>query len=311
MIEIVEIDSATADDGLLAQLARVQSSAMAEEGDGTPAPTEAERVARYRNPVVPMRYWLAFLNGRPAGFAYLGGSPTFVTTHVGVLPPFRRCGVGTALFERVREAAHDRALPSFVAHHSSLAGAVFAQRMGGHDDQRDVKSILRLHEVELPAPTPPPGVELRTWLGACPDELVESLVVARSAISDAPTPGELALPPWTVERQREDERSVVARGVESQTTAALEGAEVVALSVLRVHPGAYAVTDDTATLPAHRGRGLATAVKLESLRRLREARPDVELVGTMNAEGNAAMLAINRKLGFEPTVVLTTAVVTL
>jgi GNAT superfamily N-acetyltransferase len=311
VIEIVDIDSATADDGLLAQLARIQSLAMAEEGDGSPAPTEAERMARYRNPLAPMRYWLAFLDGRPAGFAYLGGSPSFVTTHVGVLPPFRRNGVGTALFERVREAARERELPSFAAHYSTEAGAVFSQRMGGRDDQRDVKSILRLRVAQLAEPSPPAGVALRTWVGACPDELVESLVIARSAISDAPAPGELALPGWTVERQRDDEQALLGRKVESHTTVAVEDSEVVALTIVRVQPGSFAVTDDTATRPEHRGRGLATAVKLESLRRLRESRPDVELVGTMNAERNAAMLAINRKLGFEPMVVLTTAVVTL
>lgn len=70
-------------------------------------------------------------------------------------------------------------------------------------------------------------------------------------------------------------------------------------------------TDDTTTVPAARGRGLALAVKIESLRRLRAERPDVERVGTKNAEQNEAILAINRKLGFVPVLTLTASVVTL
>lgn len=38
------------------------------------------------------------------------------------------------------------------------------------------------------------------------------------------------------------------------------------------------VTDDTGTAAEHRGKGLARAVKVESLRRLREDHPEVEAV---------------------------------
>jgi hypothetical protein len=39
-------------------------------------------------------------------------------------------------------------------------------------------------------------------------------------------------------------------------------------------------------------------VKSESLARLRRERPDVLLVGTTNAEENAAIRAVNERLGF-------------
>ena len=57
--------------------------------------------------------------------------------------------------------------------------------------------------------------------------------------------------------------------------------------------------------------GLAYAVKLESLRRLRADRPDVEVVRTVNAEHNTAMRAVNTKAGFVPVATLTTTVLTL
>jgi RimJ/RimL family protein N-acetyltransferase len=97
-------------------------------------------------------------------------------------------------------------------------------------------------------------------------------------------------------------------------TVAVDGrGEVGAFTDVRTSPppSPVAGTDDTATAPWARRRGLATAVKLESLRRLRAERPDVEVVRTMNAEGNVAMRAVNTRLGFVPCAYLTTAVVSL
>jgi hypothetical protein len=105
----------------------------------------------------------------------------------------------------------------------------------------------------------------------------------------------------------------VERRRELRVTAALdERGEVSAFTDLRVSPGSrHAVTDDTGTLAMHRRRGLARAVKLESLRRLRLDHPDVRTVATMNAEENAAMRGLNSSLGFRPTVTFTTATLSL
>jgi len=88
--------------------------------------------------------------------------------------------------------------------------------------------------------------------------------------------------------------------------------EVGAFTEVRVSPGtALAFTEDTATVLEHRGQGLATAVKLESLRRLRADRPEVEVVTTMNAEDNRAMRRVNERVGFAVAATLTTATITL
>jgi GNAT superfamily N-acetyltransferase len=111
-------------------------------------------------------------------------------------------------------------------------------------------------------------------------------------------------------RGRLDEARWAARG---DTTVALEAGEVVALTGVRVPPAPAreAITDDTATVASARGRGLARAAKLENLRALRELRPDVERVSTRNAEQNAAIPAVNARIGFQRERTVTTAVLTL
>ncbi len=92
------------------------------------------------------------------------------------------------------------------------------------------------------------------------------------------------------------------------TVAIADGGEIGAFTELRVsRDSTLGFTDDTATVAAHRGRGLARAVKVESLRRLRDDHPEVEVVSTSNAEENAAMRRLNESVGFRPTVVETTA----
>jgi GNAT superfamily N-acetyltransferase len=85
--------------------------------------------------------------------------------------------------------------------------------------------------------------------------------------------------------------------LESSTAVLDEGGSVVAFSFLYV-AGERAQHGFTGTVREHRGRGLATAVKRSALRTAAER--GVTRVTTSNAEENAAMRAINRKLGFEP-----------
>jgi RimJ/RimL family protein N-acetyltransferase len=128
-------------------------------------------------------------------------------------------------------------------------------------------------------------------------------------MDDAPAPDELELPTWTAETVRASEESLAARQREMRLTVALGAAgEVGAFTELHHSAGStLGFTDDTGTVAAHRGRGLARAVKLESLRRLRDDHPEVEVVSTSNAEENAAMRHVNESVGFRPTIVLTTA----
>jgi RimJ/RimL family protein N-acetyltransferase len=132
-------------------------------------------------------------------------------------------------------------------------------------------------------------------------------------MDDAPGSEEIDYPTASAERVRASEDSLIERAREMRVTVAMrDDGEIGAFTELRVTRGAIvAVTDDTGTVAAHRGHGLARAVKLESLRRLHADHPAVEIVATMNAEENAVMRHINESVGFRPAATLTTATLTL
>jgi len=312
VLRVEEIDARTAPDELLLALHEVEEACSHERPFRDPSLS----LAYYRHWSDGIRRrWLAWDGDKVAGGAVLMvPAPTFVVADVLVRPEARRRGVGTALLGAVKDAAREEGVASFFGHHHEEAGAAFARAAGAVDDQCDVAAALPLREVELPEPRLPAGWRLRSWTGPAPEELVESYARARGAIDDAPAPGGATLDPIDVAWVRAMEQTAADRGREVRATIALdERGEVGAFTDVRVSapPSPIATTDDTATVPWARRRGLAYAVKLESLRALRDARPDVEIVRTLNAEHNTAMRAVNAKLGFVPTAVLTTSILTL
>jgi len=81
--------------------------------------------------------------------------------------------------------------------------------------------------------------------------------------------------------------------------AVVSAGEPVAYAALSVDPSTRRGRNEgTATAAGHRGRGLATLAKLAQLRWA--AANGIERVVTDNDERNAPMLAINRRLGYEP-----------
>jgi len=138
---------------------------------------------------------------------------------------------------------------------------------------------------------------------------VEAVVRARAAMDDAPDPAGMDYPTYTAEMLHQSEASLASRNREMRLTVALrEDGLIGSFTELRWSAGStLGFTDDTGTVRECRGLGLAKAVKVESLRRLRADHPEVELVKTSNAEENAAMRHINESVGFVPSLVDTTA----
>jgi mycothiol synthase len=307
VLHVREIDARTAPDAVLLTLHEIEQACLPERVPGDPGRSAAEAIAFFRHqPVTHETFnWLG-----DGGFAslYIHG-PKAAFVHLFVRPERRRRGLGKALLDDVRTRAAERAVEELHGQHATPAGAAFAVRFGATPGQREVRSLLRLRDAELPEPSPPAGWGVRTWLMRVPDEQLAAYVRARAAMDDAPGSEEIGYPTASAARVRASEDSLIERGREMRLTIAMgESGEVGAFTELRISRGSsVAFTDDTGTVAAHRGKGLARAVKLESLRRLRADHPEVELVTTMNAEENAAMRHINESVGFRAVATLTTA----
>jgi GNAT superfamily N-acetyltransferase len=283
-----------------------------EENPGSPYRTRAETEAFLRNPPASdlRECWVAEDATGVVGFAQLAGardSPS-LRVEVQVHPDARRHGHGTRLLDTVVEAARRHGTREVIGVHATEAGSSFAERAGAEESQREVRSLLRLPAEGSAAPVA--GYELESWVGAAPERLLESFARAREAINDAPFAGE-DVAVWDAGRVRDLEAALEKRDRDIRVTVALDARdEVAAFTELRHSRkgSAVATTEDTAVVAEHRRRGLGRWVKLECLRRLHDERPDIELVTTLNAEQNEAMLRLNRSLGFEPVSVQTSCV---
>jgi GNAT superfamily N-acetyltransferase len=254
-------------------------------------------------------HWLA--DGGMAAIYVHGPTATFLELRVD--PAHRRRGLGTALLERARARCRELGVEVLRSVHSTAAGAAFAAAVGAVDEQRIVESLLDLRSAELPELDPPEGFCLVNWVGRVPEEHLAAYVVARAAMDDAPAPVGMDFPARTAEKVRASEESLQQRDREMRLTVAMSpDGEIGSFTELRLTRGTTrGCTDDTGTVAAHRGKGLARAVKLDSLRRLRDEHPEVEIVTTSNAEENAVMRRLNESLGFRPAVVETLAAINL
>lgn len=215
-----------------------------------------------------------------------------------VSPEHRRQGHGRALLSTIIEYAGQCGCPSVGGSVAGGPGVPFAEAAGARASNRVRRSVWTPPLDPARRPELPAGYSLRSWSGAGPEDIYESYVVARSAIEDAPSDDSFEADPWTPQRVREMEEAVAARGSEMRVSAAIAPDGTVAgFTDLRV-TGDLATIDDTAVVAGHRGQGVAQAVKYESLRLLVAERPAVRQVTTSNDVSNAAMLAVNTKLGF-------------
>jgi RimJ/RimL family protein N-acetyltransferase/N-acetylglutamate synthase-like GNAT family acetyltransferase len=224
------------------------------------------------------------------------GLNTWTTTegaswaYVTVDSRFRRQGIGAALGARL------------IAHLEDL-GATKATCMFRGEEANErwavaqgwsrllTGPLIALDPRGVPEPTLPEGYRCVSLSELTAEEMYEP--VAAAAL-DEPTPvpnDNFDLDEFVREWDEPD------MDLESSTAVLDEAGRVVAFSFLMV--GADRASHGfTGTVAEHRGRGLATAAKRQVLRKAAER--GVTRVTTSNAEENAAMRAINRKLGFEP-----------
>ncbi|MEV6966073.1 GNAT family N-acetyltransferase [Hamadaea sp. NPDC051192] len=308
-------DLTTGSDTDWADVYRLHANHRTQAAPAESITTEADYRARLSH-LPPSAHAAAWAHRAPTGhivafaWAVLHSARTVWVSDLIVAPEHRRQGHGRALFTLVKGYAESRGCRSVAGSVLTEPGRAFVTALGGRESNRSRRSVWHPPlDADLRRDLPD-GYHLRSWIGATPDDLLDSFVRARAAINDAPRDAAIDDEVWTPERLREIEKAAADRGNEVRVTAALTADGTVAgFTDLRV-TGTQAMVDDTAVLPEHRNRRLAQAVKYESLRLLVADHPAVATVSTSNDATNAAMIAVNTKLGFVETATWTHVLVT-
>ena len=270
-------------------------------------PTSLDEL-RWQDATYPGTRFLAESGGEVVGTATTGRiymyGPDYERYWIGlcVLEPFRRQGIGSALYRAVSEHARAVGKTGLQTHleETHVEGIDFLTNRGFVEIDR--AKVVRL---ELAGLAPPEveriaGIELTT-LAARPDLVPGIHRVAERAFRDIPAPDE-PLVAGTLEefRARDVERPGIPADGFQVALDAIDGRVVGYAALLHV-PGRadLAWHDMTAVDPDYRGRGIATALKRATIRWAIEA--GLVALETGNDELNAPMRAVNARLGYRPT----------
>ncbi len=147
------------------------------------------------------------------------------------------------------------------------------------------------------------GYTLVEWTDRVPDEHVAGYCRIQGAFLEQMPLGDLDLEPevWTEERVRTRNEESRRGGRRELVVAALapDGSMVgITEAVLNDHAPHRGFQSGTLVLPEHRGRALGLLMKLRNHRRLRAEHPACAVLMTGNAGVNAAMNAVNERLGY-------------
>lgn len=249
------------------------------------------------------RYWVAEENGEIVGrsratFETFTSEADIGLLNVSVLPDRRRRGLGAALYATAEEHLLRERARRLQATADDPAGRPFLEARGfGHTHTQAISALdpRKVDRGELERLEPLPGLRL-VPLAAVRERPRDVFELHAEALADVPSDTPLdaidyddwARNDWTYP-DISDEGSFVA----------LDADRPVAITFLVVDPvGGVATNAFTGTLRDYRGRGLARLVKLASIGWAADY--GIERILTGNDATNAAMLAVNRRLGYRP-----------
>ncbi|MVO85410.1 GNAT family N-acetyltransferase [Streptomyces sp. p1417] len=262
--------------------------------------------------------WLASdADASPVGSAFLrlfagSGQRHLAELTLQVHPAERRKSVGSRLLDAAVAAAREDARRCVVA--QSEAGSPGDRFLAVHGFRKVLTlRYARLSSADVDTSAlaeivdrPRPGYRLASWQGTVPDHLAPTFAASRRAMDDMPMDdtdhGTVA---WDVDRVRAAAKAVEQRGDQLHTVVALDTSDgSIAGFTELVVPGdgtGDAQHYGTGVLPEHRGHGLGTWMKAESIRQAHSNYPHLGGLLTDTAESNTYMRHINDGFGYTPT----------
>ncbi len=232
---------------------------------------------------------------------------------VEILAPHRRQGIGRTLLAKAVEIARERGRTLLVGGTKEADGRGFIEAMGGQVAQRWRESRLHLDQVDWDmierwveeGQTRSPNTTLRFFTNYLDDALVEDFCEVLQEVSNQEPRGDLEVGDEFVTPEILKERVdsfVNADGTLLRAITQEASGKIGGLTVMGYFPEEKTLIHQymTGVKDVYRGRGLGKWVKAAMLLRVRQEFPQVKIVITGNATSNAAMLSINRRLGFKP-----------
>lgn len=294
------------------ELERVAAEASAAEA--RPCSLDLEGSLRYFPPTTTLEDWVAVDERTTVvgvlRLADVAGSTALRVDELLVHPQYRGRGLGADLVAWALTRAGCRQKTevhaSFTAPLAEVRSQSATERLAAAVGAEVV--ALGLNQQLVVAGTPlgvdlAAGYELVHWGTVIPDRYACAASVLETSAGRDPLP---QCGPGTAELAgcyvRQFETMRVGRARRAHQTGVLDASgALVGFTCLSMTTGEprVALQAMTVVATAHRGRGLAAALKRANLRRAVAAEPGLETVQTGNDLDNGPMLALNRSLGFE------------
>ena len=317
-MRLVEVDGDD-EDRLQALTALFETIRLHDDPDGFAVVIEDVRgMVRYGSELEPYRFELLEDDAGTAVGVLQHDAPVHDNLHliiaeIGVHPDHRRRGHGTCLVEAYldRARAQDRTILWLGTADDDAGPAAFLERHGFARAGQDVRRRQVLAEVDptlvdrLEAEAAEHARDYRFERLDPPygDALLAELARVTAAINDAPMGGlTFEDEVFDLERMRNIERAHVLRGERLHRVLARhrDDGELAGHTVVVVPPWdpVRGEQGDTAVAREHRGHRLGLALKIEMMRWLAEAEPQLEVIETWNNVDNTLMIRVNEALGY-------------